>query len=62
MVVRYLIEGGERATDVRGTLAQRTDSSLIVNGPSGPVEIPRTAIVAGKTIPPPPQRRRRKAD
>ncbi|MGB3185314.1 MAG: ferrous iron transport protein A [Ornithinimicrobium sp.] len=56
VVVRYLIEDGERATDVLGLLTQRSDTSITVDGPSGPIVIPRSDIVAGKPIPPPPRR------
>ncbi len=56
VVVRYLIEDGQRATDVLGQLTLRSDTSITVDGPTGLIEIPRTAIVAGKPIPPRPQR------
>lgn len=55
--MRYLIEGGERATDVLGPLIDRTDTSLTVAGKTGPVMIPIVDVVTGKPIPPPPRRR-----
>ncbi len=58
VVVRYLIEEGERATDVLGVLTQRTDDALTVKTTSGLADIPISAIVAGKSIPPKPPPRR----
>lgn len=60
VVVRYLIEGGERATDVMGPLVARSDSSVTVEATSGPVDIAVEDIVAGKPIPPPAARRGRR--
>ncbi len=57
VVVRYLIEHGERATDVIGVLTQRTDTVLTVHGKAGPVDIPIKDVVAAKPVPPPPNRR-----
>lgn len=57
VVVRYLIEDGERATDALGTLAQRTATHLRVNTKTGPIDIPIHDVVAGKPIPPTPQRK-----
>jgi len=59
VVVRYLIEDGERATDVLGVLTARTPQALTVLTSDGPVDIPSAAVVAGKPVPPPPQRRSR---
>ncbi|MGB5952786.1 MAG: hypothetical protein WBG57_09805 [Ornithinimicrobium sp.] len=59
VVVRYLIEDGERATDVLGTLTERTAHSITVDSPTGLVEIASSTIVAGKEVPPPPARRNR---
>ncbi len=59
VVVRYLIEGGDRATDALGYLTERTDTHLTVQITTGPVVIPISDIVAGKPIPPPPPRRRK---
>ncbi len=59
VVVRYLIEGGERATDALGHITSRTSSHLTVETRTGPVVIPTADIVAGKPIPAPPQRTRR---
>ncbi len=59
VVVRYLIEGGDRATDALGYLTERTDTHLTVEITTGPVVIPISDIVAGKPIPPPAQRRHR---
>jgi putative hydrolase of the HAD superfamily len=58
VVVRYLIEDGARATDVLGVLTDRTDSTLTVLTRSGPVEIARGTVVAGKPVPEAPRRRR----
>lgn len=57
VVVRYLIEGGERATDALGTLTQRTETHLRVDTKTGPIDIPINDVVAGKSVPPAPQRK-----
>lgn len=51
VVVRHLIEGGERATDSLGELVGRDSTSLTVETHRGPVTIPLADIVAGKPIP-----------
>ncbi len=57
VVVRYLIEDGQRATDALGILTQRTETHLRVETKTGPIDIPITDVVAGKPIPPAPQRK-----
>ncbi|MGB7448704.1 MAG: hypothetical protein WA892_06200 [Ornithinimicrobium sp.] len=57
VVVRYLIEDGERATDVLGVLTDRTGDVLTVLTSDGPVDIPLDNVVAGKPVPPAPPRR-----
>ncbi|MGB3257348.1 MAG: hypothetical protein WBA72_05085 [Ornithinimicrobium sp.] len=57
VVVRYLIEGGQRATDILGPLVDRTDTALTVDGKRAPVTIPIVDVVAAKRVPPPPHRR-----
>ncbi len=57
VVVRYLIEDGDRATDALGALTQRTETHLKVDTKTGPVDIPIKDVVAGKPIPPAPQRK-----
>lgn len=57
VVVRYLIEDGDRATDVLGVLTDRTETHLHVTTKTGAVDIPIKDVVAGKPIPPAPQRR-----
>jgi len=59
VVVRYLIEDGDRATDVIGILSSRTAESLSVLTHDGRVDIPMGDVVAGKPVPPAPERRRR---
>ncbi len=54
VVVRYLIEGGQRATDVLGPLIDRSDTDLTVEGKTGPVTILLVDVVTGKPIPSPP--------
>lgn len=60
VVVRYLIEDGERATDVLGELVDRTESTLTVRTRHGDAVIDRPAIVAAKPVPPPPEPRQRR--
>ncbi len=57
VVVRYLIENGDRATDALGTITQRTETHLSIETKTGPIDIPIKDIVAGKPIPPAPQRK-----
>lgn len=52
VVVRHLIEEGERATDSLGKLVGRDVSSLTVETRRGPVRILLADIVAGKPVPP----------
>lgn len=61
VVVRYLIEGGERATDVVGPLLARDAESLTVDGRRGRVRIPLADVVAAKWAPPAPHPRRPRA-
>lgn len=58
VVVRYLIEDGERATDALGELTARDAASVTVQTRRGEVVIARSTIVAAKEVPPPPPRRR----
>lgn len=62
VVVRYLIEGGDRATDALGTLISRNETHLVVDTRrEGPVRVPITDVVAAKPVPPaPPPRRNRR--
>lgn len=52
VVVRYLIEDGERATDVVGELVEREASSLTVVGRRGPVRVEIGDVVVAKPVPP----------
>ena len=52
VVVRHLIEGGERATDSLGELVARDGTSLTVQTRRGRVRIPLADIVVGKPVPP----------
>lgn len=52
VVVRHLIEGGERATDSLGELVARDGISLTVQTRRGRVRIPLADIVVGKPVPP----------
>ncbi|WP_228386698.1 putative acetyltransferase [Ornithinicoccus halotolerans] len=58
VVVRYLIEGGERATDALGELVARRQDAFVVRTRQGDVTVPSDAVVAAKPVPPPPPRRR----
>ncbi len=58
VVVRHLIEGGERATDALGTLTAHDGTQLQVQTSHGPVRIAVADIVAAKEVPPPPTPRR----
>lgn len=62
VVVRYLIEGGDRATDALGRLTERDGQHLVVDTPrDGPVRIAVVDVVAAKPVPPPPPPRRRRS-
>lgn len=54
VVVRHLIEGGERATDVLGELVARTPDTVTVATRRGPVTVQLADVVAGKVVPPAP--------
>lgn len=58
VVVRHLIESGDRATDALGTLTAHDGTRLEVLTRQGPVQIAVSAVVAAKPVPPPPARRR----
>ncbi|WP_194092425.1 hypothetical protein [Ornithinimicrobium flavum] len=51
VVVRSLIEGGERATDVVGELTARDATSLTVTGRRGPVRVEVADVVVAKVVP-----------
>lgn len=61
VVVRYLIDGGRRATDALGELAARTPGSVTVRTRGGPVTIEVADVVAAKAVPEAPTRRWRVA-
>jgi putative hydrolase of the HAD superfamily len=56
VVVRHLIEDGDRATDVVGELAARTATSLTVRTRRGPVTVELTDVVVAKVVPDAPTR------
>lgn len=59
VVVRYLIEDGDRATDALGELTARDGTHLVVQtGRHGTVRIALTAVVTAKVVPPAPPPRR----
>lgn len=61
VVVRYLIEGGDRATDALGPLTERDEQHLVVDTRrDGPVHIALADVVAAKPVPPPPPPRHRR--
>lgn len=60
VVVRHLIEDGERATDALGELLERTESTLRVRTRRGEVLIGLADVVAAKPVPPAPERRPRR--
>ena len=60
VVVRYLIEDGERATDALGTLVERDGIHLVVQTRSGRQTIALADVVAAKPVPPAPERRPRR--
>ena len=51
VVVRHLIEGGERATDTVGELLTSTPDELVVRGRHGDVRILPADVVAAKPVP-----------
>ncbi|WP_299519471.1 HAD family hydrolase [uncultured Serinicoccus sp.] len=51
VVVRHLIEDGERATDTVGELLGATEDELLVGGRHGDVRIRRSDVVAAKPVP-----------
>ena len=57
VVVRYLIEDGERATDVLGELLERTEDEVVIATRRGPVHVPLAQVVLAKPVPPAPERR-----
>ncbi len=59
VVVRYLIEGGERATDALGYLRSVDETGCVVQTRRGDAHIDFADVVAAKPVPPPPQRRTR---
>lgn len=60
VVVRYLIEDGERATDALGELVERGEGWLTVRTRKGDQRVQVEDVVAAKTVPPPPPRRQRR--
>lgn len=56
VVVRHLIEEGERATDALGELVARDDESVTVQTRRGPVRIQLADVVLAKPVPPTPGR------
>lgn len=60
VVVRYLIEDGQRATDALGELTARDQATVTVLTRRGEVVIDRATIVAAKPVPPAPPRRLRR--
>lgn len=57
VVVRYLIEEGERATDALGKLTARDDDALTVETRRGPVRIALQDVVVAKEVGEAPARR-----
>lgn len=60
VVVRYLIEDGERATDALGVLLERTDDHVVVDTRRGPERVPLDQVILAKPVPPPPPPRPRR--
>lgn len=60
VVVRYLIEDGERATDVLGELRERTADHVLIGTRRGPVQVPLAQVLLAKPVPPPPESRSRR--
>ncbi|WP_109474595.1 ferrous iron transport protein A [Ornithinimicrobium cavernae] len=59
VVVRYLIEEGERATDALGELVERTEDHVVVRTRRGTERVPLAQVLLAKPVPPPPPRRSR---
>lgn len=57
VVVRYLIEEGERATDALGELLERTEDAVVIQTRRGPERVPLAQVLLAKPVPPPPRRR-----
>lgn len=60
VVVRYLIEDGERATDALGELLERTDDEVVIQTRRGPERVPLDQVLLAKPVPPPPPSRNRR--
>lgn len=60
VVVRYLIEDGERATDALGDLVERTEDHVTIQTRRGPASVPLSQVLLAKPVPPPPEPRRRR--
>lgn len=58
VVVRYLIEEGERATDALGVLLERTDDDVVIQTRRGPERVPLAQVLLAKPVPPAPPPRR----
>lgn len=61
VVVRYLIENGERATDALGELLDRTEDEVVIQTRRGPERVPLDQVLLAKPVPPPPPPRPRRA-
>ncbi len=60
VVVRYLIEEGERATDALGELVERTEEQVVIQTRRGLEVVPMAQVLLAKPVPPPPEPRRRR--
>lgn len=60
MVVRYLIEDGDRATDALGVLFERTEDEVVIETRRGPERVPLDQVLLAKPVPPPPPPRNRR--
>lgn len=60
VVVRYLIEDGERATDALGELLDRTDDEVVIQTRRGLERVPLAQVLLAKPVPPPPPSRNRR--
>lgn len=60
VVVRYLIEDGDRATDALGDLLERTADEVVIRTRRGPEHVPLAQVLLAKPVPPPPPRRQRR--
>lgn len=60
VVVRYLIEDGERATDALGELVERTEEHVVIRTRRGSEQVPLSRVLLAKPVPPPPSPRRRR--